>query len=903
VQPLAEAFFEGIEASPGTPPGRLNEAVRAFLDAGRKHLLDLHDLGESARTVNEEHADLMDRLIRRLFRLSEDRFFADNSRLLGYRLAVVAVGGYGRRELCLASDVDLLFLYRGKINPYVETLTESIMQRLWDARLVVGGATRTIRDCLRVGAHDLSTLTSCLDARFLIGDPALFSELERQVRNYIRRDPTAFIEAKLEEERLRHERFGESLYLLQPNVREGVGGLRDYHTARWIARAVQWHVRAPEHLRLHGFVDDRELSDLSDALEFLWRVRNELHRSGRKDDRLHFAAQERLAELFGFESTEQTLGVEELMRSYYTHARAIERVSQRVRDHALDMDRRRRGAPPGAARSVEEGFAIVDDRLEIPRGDMLLERPARLFSALAIAQRHDVDLSARAQRLLRQYASLIDERFCEDPESARLFREIVCAPRRVYRTLSLMTELGLLGRYIPEFGLLIGLWQQDMYHTYTVDVHSLFLVEQLRRLRRGRYDEVLPLASELIREVGRPLVLYLSCLLHDIGKGRGGAHSAKGAALVPPICKRLGLNDEETEDVKFLVLHHLTLSSMAERRDVHDFRLILNVANLVETRSRLRSLYLLTVADIRSVSKEAWTVWKGGLLEALYRNAAEWLEAGVGDESAPRFFLQRAAEQAERTQSEATAILANAGVPQARVDGFLASMPRRYLLHHGPAEVAQHVRAALAYLETSEVASVAIFRSESAAEPFQGLVVLAPDRPGLFATVAGVLRASAHDVLGAQVYTTRERLAVEIFEVAPFTGGEVEEEVDRERLEARLVSVLEGRRDISDLTVPRGKERPAGVRASPSSVRVSNDESDFYSIVDVATTDRPGLLYDITRTLAGLELDIVMSRASTRASRVNDAFYVTVNGFKVTDPERLREIEQAVLDAVEQGGG
>jgi [protein-PII] uridylyltransferase len=903
VQPLAETFFEGIEASPGAPPERLNEAVRGFLDAGRQHLLDLHDLGESARTVNEEHADLMDRLIRRLYRLSEDRFFVGNSRLQGYRLAVIAVGGYGRRELCLASDVDLLFLYRGKINPYVETLTEAIMQRLWDARLVVGGAARTIRDCLRIGSQDLSTFTSYLDARFLIGDPALFSELERQVRDYVRQDPTAFIEAKLEEQRVRHERYGESLYLLQPNVREGVGGLRDYHTARWIARAVRWHVRAPEHLRLHGFVDDSELSDLTSALEFLWRARNELHRSGRKDDRLHFAAQEKLAALFGFENTEQTLGVEELMRAYYTHARAIERVSRRVRDHVLELDRRRRGARSGATRSVEEGFAIVDGRLEIPHSNLLLERPARLFSALAVAQQHDVELSARAQRLLRRYASLIDERFREDPEAAALFRQILCSRRRVYRTLSLMTELGLLGRYIPEFGLLIGLWQQDLYHTYTVDVHSLFLVEQLRRIGRGRFSEELPLATKLIRELERPLVLYLSCLLHDIGKGRGGSHSAKGAALIPPICKRLGLNDEETEDVQFLVLHHLTLSSMAERRDVHDFRLIVNLANVVETRRRLRNLYLLTVADIRSVSKEAWTVWKGGLLEALYRNAAEWLEAGVGDESAPRFFLQRAAEQAAKTQAEATAILARAGVPKPSVDGFLASMPRRYLLHHGPAEVAQHVQAALAYLATSKVASVAMFRAESAEEPFQGLVVLAQDRPGLFATVTGVLRASGHDVFGAQVYTTRERLAVDIFEVAPFTGGEVEQEVDRERLEARLVSVLEGHRKMSDLTGPRGKEKPVAPRVSPSSVRVSNGESDFFSIVDVATTDRPGLLYDITRTLAALGLDIVTSRVSTRASRVNDAFYVTHNGFKITEPARLREIERAVLDAVERGGG
>jgi [protein-PII] uridylyltransferase len=896
-------FFAALEGSAAPSVAELNEAVRGYLQAVRAGLLERHERGDPAQRINEDHADAIDALIRELHRTSEQGFFRAHLRLASYGLAVVAVGGYGRRELSLASDVDLLFLYRGKLNAYVETLSESIQQRLWDGRLVVGSATRTVSDSLALAREDLSTFTSLLDARLLCGDPRLFEELEGEVQRRLRRDAAGFIEGKLAEQRDRHLRYGESLYLLQPNLRESVGGLRDYHTALWVARAVHWEVRRAEHLRVHGFVDDRELADLLAALEFLWRVRNDLHRGGRKDDRLHYGVQEKLAARLGFRGTDEALGVEELMRCYYTHARAIQRANERTIDHALEGVRLRQRRRRPASRPLEEGFVLADGRLEIPHAGLLAERPARLFSAFAVAQQHEVELSARAQRLLREHLHLIDDRFREDAEVAEIFRGILRSARRVYRTLVRMSELGLLGAYLHEFGSLVGLWQQDMYHTYTVDVHSLFLIEQLRRLLRGQFSSELALPSELVREVSDPLVLYLGCILHDIGKGRGGDHSGKGAALVPPIAKRLGLSDEQTEHVQFLVLHHLTLSALAERRDVHDARLILNVARLVETRARLRSLYLLTVADIRSVSREAWTHWKGGLLEALYRNAAEWLEAGVEDASAPGFFLQRAVERAARTEQEVTALLAGRGVPADETAEFLSRMPRRYLLSHDAREVAQHVRAALAYLRGHRPASVALFEERGEADPFLGLIVLAPDRPGLFATVAGVLHASGHNVLGAQVYTTRDHLALEIYQLSPIPGEALEQEEERARIERRLCDVLEGRVQVAALIERREPRPQRPVRAIAPEVRVSNDESDFYSIVDVTATDRVGLLHDVTQAMANLGLDVVIARAATRANRVDDSFYVTDGGHKIAGAERHAEVEAAILAALERGEG
>lgn len=903
MQPIADDFFAEIDAASGSWPSGLDLAVRRYLDAAREHLLARHDLGEPARLVNEDHADLIDRLVRKLFRLSEDHFFAENPRLSGYRLSVIAVGGYGRRELSLGSDIDLLFLHRGKVNPYIETMAESIMLRLWDARLIVGAATRTLRDCVRVGRGDLSTLTSFLDARFLIGDPSLHADLEREVDRLIRRDSASFIEAKLAERDRRHEQYGESLYLLQPNLRESVGGLRDYHTALWTAQAVNRDVRRVEHLHLHGFIDEREREELEGALDFIWRLRNELHRSGRKDDRMHFAAQERLADAFGFKGGEDTLGVEQLMRAYYIHARAVSHATSRAIEHARSLSRARRGR--GWRRpsplSVEEGFVVVGGKLEIPHEEVLRDRPARLFSVFAVAQRREIELSARAQRLVRQHIDLIDERFLADPEVAAIFRDILCAPHRVYRTLRTMNDLGVLAAYIPEFELLIGLWQNDMYHTYTVDVHSLFLIEQLRRLLKGRYTDELPLATKLMSEVDSPLILYLGCLLHDIGKGRGGAHSARGAALAGPICRRLGLDDAQTAHVEFLVLHHLLISSLAESRDVNDWRLILNVANTVESRSRLRNLYLLTIADIRSVSAEAWTSWRGGRIEALYRNTAQWLEAGGEDESAPRFFVKRAADRATKTETEALRRLEGTGVSEDYARDFLAQMPRRYLLSHGPREIAQHVRAAIEFLAGVQPAALALFEPELGDETFLGLVALSRDRPGLFATVAGVLHASGHDVLGAQVYTTREGIAVEIYEVARGAGGRVEDGVECARLERRLLEVLDGSQTVESYADAQRMTRPRSARSGPPRVQIANDESDFYSIIDVSAEDRPGLLYDLTRTLAEEGLDVVMSRASTRANRVNDAFYVTEGEFKIAEPERQRRVESALLRAIEQG--
>lgn len=901
-RPHCDGFLFGAEDVPGigSTTAHLTPFVRAYLDAVQAFLLHMHDSGEPARRVLEERTSLVDDLVRTLHRIADTRFQDENA-AGGVHLAVIAVGGYGRTELALGSDVDLLFLFEGSASPYVEAIAEAITNRLWDARLVVGAATRTLEECERIGREDLSTATSYLDARFLVGDADVYGSFEKAVRNHLREDSAQFVRAKLAEMHARHERSGESPYLLQPNVREGVGGLRDYHTAMWVARAVHWECRRPEQLLLHGFVDAEELEVLLGALDFLWRVRNELHRKGRKNDHLHFDAQEQMAAKLGFRGEDSLLPVEEFMRSYYLHVRAIERVSTRVIDHARRLLRIRHGHRPESPYPVAEGFAIADRRLEVPHPSLLEDRPMRVLSAFAVAQHHDVELSPRSERLIRQNIHRVDEAFRSDPEAADLLLRILGSPTRVYRTLRAMNEVGLLGALIPEFAHLVGLWQQDLYHTYTVDIHSLFLVEQLRRLRRGRYAKELPHATELMREEIAPAELYLACLLHDIGKGLGGGHSQKGADMVPAIARRMGLDDERTDFVRFLVRHHLSMSQMAEQRDVNDARTILRLANLCETRRRLRSLYLLTIADIRSVSPEAWTQWKRELLERLYRNAAEWLEAGE-EEEATQQFVERTMQRAAAMQRAAKDLLVAEGLDAQRAEEALDFMPRRYLLRHGAAEMAAHMKASIAFRAGTEPVGVYALRPEEGEAPYWGVVVIAGDRPGLFASVTGVLTACGHDILAADAYTTRDRLAVEVYRMRPIAGGEAEEATELERIGGRLRAVLSGKEALAMRPVRRAEVRPSAMREQPPDVRITNQDSDFYSIIDVATNDRPALLYDITRTMAELGLDVVISRASTRANRAVDSFYVTDGGHKVLDPQRQQAIRERLFEAIRSGG-
>jgi [protein-PII] uridylyltransferase len=875
--------------------------VRSYLKEVRHYLGSLHASGASGRAVNEAHSDLVDRLVRRLFNLSEERYFSGGGEELS-ELCVVAVGGYARREMSIHSDVDLLFLYRDQLTPYVAAVAERVQYWLWDAQVTVGGATRTIDETVELARAEHTVCTSVLAPRFLVGSGVLFHRLNAVLRRRLLSRPVRFISQLIEVVKERHGRFGDSLYLLQPNVKESAGGLRDFHASYWATQASGSSARGRDDFLHLGLLTEEEASAYFAALDFLWRIRNELHlNTNRKHDQMGFHNQEQIAESFGYakgdgDGGDGELPVERFMRDYYIHARNVLNYSSLVMEQCLARVRQ----VPRSKRIqvVEEGMRVVEGRLEIPHARQLQENPLLLLKAFAIAQERDVPLTRKAQRLVRECLHLIDDSFRRDPAAAAIFLGILRSRKRVTRTLIAMNEVGLLARFLPEWEQIVCRWQHVMYHTYTVDVHSIFLVEELRRLLKGKYNAEMPELAELTRGMGDPTVLFLGCLLHDLGKGLGGNHSAKGAARARSCLERIGMDAESVDRVTFLVEQHLLMSHLAQRRDLSDPKLILDFARIAGDRTNLRHLYLLTLADIRASSKTAWTEWKGRLLRELFERTSEFLEIGAGDASDAIELIER---RIETRRAAAAAELRKQGVDDVTMQQYFEMMPRRYFTAHGPQQIARHARVVLAY-DPQQRMSTVVREVEGG---FSEFILCAQDVHGLYSNVSGALTAHHMNILGAHVYTSTTGLALEVYRVTNPSGGDEERKIAWVRFERSLGQVLRGEISVERLLERRG--RPVGIAVGPSrkpeSVVITNDESDFYTIVDVTTDDRLGLLHDLTRVIADHDCEIYISKAGSVLDQIADTFYIKdQKGRKLRDPEAVESLRRDLLIAARPSG-
>lgn len=899
--PTIERFLGELETGQGAQAASdaaIATAVRTYLTEARAHLEALHRAGAAGQTVNEANSDLTDRLVRRLFRLAEAEYYATGAET-GQRLAVVAVGGYARRELAIHSDIDLLFLYPRRLSPYVERMTGRLQMWLWDAGLTVGCATRTIADTLDLAASDATVRTAILDVRFLVGDTDLFHEFTDSLREETSSDRESFLAERGAALRERHRKYGESLYLLQPNLKEGAGGLRDYHNAYWTTRAAHPTTRGLDDLLHFGLLTETEMEQYRAALQFLWRLRNELHLlSKHKCDQMSFEHQEQVAAAWQYVASDEQdddLPVERFMRDYYRHARVVQSLSELIIEQCVA--RVTKTAPREPAREVAEGFRVADARLEIPHAAHLRERPVRLLTAWAIAQDEKVQLSRTARRLVRENLALIDDRLRRDPEAAAAFVRILEGPHRVMRTLTEMNEDGVLSAFLPEWEHIFCRWQHVIYHIYTVDVHTLFLIEELRRLARGDYEAALPELTTLMREVTDLPVLFLGCLLHDIGKGYGGDHSNRGAVGARSCAERLGLSGERIERVVFLVRQHLLMSHVAQRRDLSDARLIVEFARTCGDRENLRNLYLLTFADIRASSPSGWTEWKGQLLRELFERTSEFLETGSDD---PLVALEQIEARVERRQEAARGELRGLGVGEARIADFFSIMPRRYFVSHSPRQIARHALVVMAWTP-EKVISHAVREVRGGIMEF---LLCTADVHGLYATVSGVLAAKGINILGSHVYTARSGLALEVYRVATPAGGPEEQRETWKAVASMVHGALSGLLDLDDLirrrrhSLRKASPRPPSRR--PAEVEVSNAESDFYTIVDVSADDRLGLLYDLTRTIAGHGLEIYISKAATVMDQIADTFYLKdAEGKKILDPERIAQLQQDLLRAAQ----
>jgi len=863
------------------------EFFRQALAEGYDSLKVRHAEGASGQESVRTHARLMDDVIFSLTRLVAADAAADG--LEATPLVVMALGGYGRGELHPLSDVDLMVVYDGEMSPYVQRMMQELLYSLWDLGLHVGHSLRSLDDCVAMARTDFPSRTSMQEARFLAGERRLFARFQRVLReNVFRRDFGQFLETTLVERDARYRKHGASPYIGEPNVKESAGGLRDMHTAMWLG-AAKFGARTLRELTDKGLITPREQAAADAALTFLWRVRNELHFfSGHKNDVLTRDLQPRIAKNLGYENDETTLGVERFMRDYYLHARVIHRVSKRLIARCQEtLSRRGSAERRQRQQALADGLVFFDGRLHLADRDpsQLRTDPARLMKVFWHLHRLGCELSLDLERAIEDSLHLVDEAFRRSDGVRELFLDVCRTWGRAAQTFSEMHELGLLGRYLPEFGALTCLVQYDVYHKFSADQHSLLAVEHLEALAPGQSAESEG-AAHVLSEVEKPELLMLGMLLHDIGKAKGHGHVAKGIPLVRELTARLGLQAADGAAVEFLVAHHLTMSHVAQRRDIDDPKTITDFAAAVGDPSRLRMLYLLTYADMRAVGPGVLTPWQARILHELYARTLASLTGG------------RVARPSRTRLAERLHAAAKGEVDLQAVKAHLAMMTDRYLESTSVQRMAEHLRM-LDGLGESPVVTALFHHPDLGSSD---LVVVTRDLPGLFALIAGTLAASDVNIISAQIHTRADGIVIDTFQVNDPAGDVIGSPAHWARTLDALRAVLTGEQTVPALL---DRRRAAGREATgpggPSKIALDNQLSDTATVIEVKCPDRLGLLYLITKTLAGLGLDIVSARIATEIDQAFDTFYVQDReGRKIEDPETLERARAGLEQALAQ---
>lgn len=869
---------------------QLLEDSRNFLDHQMEEIRLLHREGAGGRETTLALTQLFDHLAQQLFAavaypLNEDTVA---------RCALVALGGYGRCEMNPRSDLDLMFYYVDGGKETAEKISDPMLYLLWDLNLDVGYSVRSASDCLEQADLDITVRTAMLDARFLIGSQAVQDDFNSRVFSQILGHSTQnFIKAKLLENQDRRHKYGSSVYLLEPNIKEGEGGLRDLHAALWVAR-IKFKAASLRDLVIRGVLNEDEATDIEEAYDYLWLIRNELHfLATRKNDQILFEHQSKIANFLGYRDDRQAPAVEQFMQDYYTHATYVEHLSSSLIIKATKRDEVKQGILGFfVRRNLDEGFSILRGEIRANSADQFCDDPVLIMKAFELAQRHNVELSVPLKLQIRQSLESINDRARRSKKMSESFLRILRHTKGVGRTLRQMHHLHLLNHYIPEFKRIFCKVQFDLYHIYTVDIHSLFAVEEICRLWDGEYDEKYPLLAQLAKDIEKRELLLLAVLFHDIGKGEGKDHSTKGASMIPTIARRLGLSREDTKRLQFLVQNHLSMVHISQRRDLHDSRTISDFATKIGMSENLIMLYLLTFADVRAVGPDVWSEWKGQLLQELYEKTYDLLEKGD--------FFQEKRSQKVRNRKRKVRIALLEDFPEARVSRCISNLSTRYLLSYHSWEIIKHLQLSLGRGK----ASLALQIEQHPEHKYTQMTLATLDSPGLFAQITGVMAAHSINILGAQIHTRKNGLVLDVLQVNGVTGEPVDNSSKWQRVEDDLAGVVEGRLFVKDLLARHKSPDYIVVREKPqrpSRIDISNDVSDQYTVIDIYAHDRIGLLHDITRTLTGLGLYIAVSKISTKVDQAADVFYVRdIFGQKIGQVEKLQKIEDELQICLEE---
>src|SRR2546426_4304878 len=860
---------------------------RGALAEGLEALKQRHAEGASGEDSVHTHARFMDDVVASLSHLASDD--AEAASLTPTPFVVVALGGYGRGELHPSSDIDLMVVYDGELSPFVQRLMQELLYTLWDLGLQVGHSLRSLEDCVAMARTDFPSRTSMQEARLIAGHRPLFTRFGRILRdNVYRQDFGEFLAQTLAEREQRYRKFGASPYIGEPNVKESAGGLRDMHTAMWLG-AAKFGARTLRELAGRGLITPKEQAGADAALTFPWRVGNELHFfSGHKNDVLTRDLQPRIGKNLGYENEGDTLGVERFMRDYYLHARAIHRISRRLIARCQEtLSRRGSAERRQRQQALADGLVFFDGQLHLADRDSgpLRADPSRLMKVFWHLHRLGCELSLDLERALEDSLYLADGAFQRSPVVRNLFLDVCRAWGRAAQTFSEMHEIGLLGRYLPEFGALTCLVQYDVYHKFSADQHSLLAVEHLEALAPGQSAESEG-AAQVFHEVEKPELLMLGMLLHDVGKARGHGHVAKGIPLIRELVTRMGLDGDDGAVVEFLVAHHLTMSHIAQRRDIDDPKTIADFATTVGDPQRLKMLYLLTWADMRAVGPGVLTPWQATILHELYTRALARLTGG------------RSVRPSRPQLAERLRVAVAGEVPAQALKAHLAMMSDRYLATTGVQRMAEHVRMRAQLSRTAVVTELFLHPDLGSSD----LVVVTRDLPGLFSLIAGTLASQGVNIISAQIHTRADGIAIDTLQVNDPTGDAVTSPAHWGRTLDALRAVLTGDAQVATLLEKRraAGRTSAGV-GGPAKITLDNQLSDDYTVLEVKCPDRLGLPYLVTRTLAGLGLDIATARIATEIDQAVDTFYVhDGRGRKIEDPDALGRVREALEQALVQ---
>ncbi len=837
-----------------------------------------------------------DNLISYIYDISTQNIIKNNND----NIALVATGGYGRGELAPHSDIDILFLLpdinNKQIKLVLEKKIETILYYLWDLGFNVGHSTRTVNELLKDCKNDQMFLTSLLESRFLIGNKNLFSIFKSKFENYIFKSNTLnFLKTKLNEAELRHKRYGSSRYVVEPNVKEGKGGIRDLHTLIWIAKHA-YKATSVSDLLKKGALLKSELYSFADAHRFLLSVRCYLHlKIGRKDDNLTTDSQIEIAEKMKFRKISSQTSVERFMKRYFLAAKVVGNLTQ-IFCFAIEEDFKksiRFNFFNKIKKNIPHPFNLKNKRIAIIKKDFFIDNPSNLIKIFNLSHFLNIDIHPKTIRFVADCTKLINRTSINDEQLNLMFLDILTSKDDPTDILRLMNDSNILGRLIPEFQKIVGLIQYDMYHYYTVDEHTIFTISNIHSVKKGYFKNISSFASEAISNVRSFKPLMVGMFLHDIAKGQDGDHSINGSEISKKICSRLGLNSYETEIVSWLVLNHLLLSKIAFRYDLTDNNIIDKCAKIIKTKEKLDLLLILTVCDIKAVGPDIWNDWKGALIHELYIKVRE----KILNESSVKVISHEKNLKEEKIYK----FLKNKVWTNKKINKYIYHLNENYWKLFQFDTIQKHALNFNELCEKKEKLSIKIYNKTNL--NLIELIVIAPDHHGLFSKISGIVSSCGFDIVTAKIFTRTDGYALDTFLIQYKNKNSIFEKKVQDNLISTLKSGLEGRYNYEKELKNRWQEIPTRFRKmkAPISVNFNNDTSSKYSVIEVNCKNSPGVLYIITKIFSELGMQVNTASISSYGNRAQDIFYISdLFGEKIKNDEKIREIKTLLLTNLKQ---